>query len=26
MVTCARLGLRAKYIGTLGDDERGAIN
>jgi len=25
MVTCARLGLRAKYIGTLGDDERGAI-
>lgn len=25
MVTCARLGLRAKYIGTLGDDERGAL-
>jgi sulfofructose kinase len=25
MVTCAKLGLRAKYIGTLGDDERGAI-
>jgi sulfofructose kinase len=25
MVTCARLGLRAKYIGTLGDDERGII-
>jgi len=25
MVTCARLGLRAKYIGTLGDDERGAV-
>ena len=25
MVTCARLGLRAKYIGTLGDDERGAM-
>jgi sulfofructose kinase len=25
MVTCARLGLRAKYIGTLGDDERGVI-
>src|SRR6202043_842852 len=25
MVTCARLGLRAKYIGTLGDDERGRI-
>ncbi len=25
MVTCARLGLRAKYIGALGDDERGAI-
>jgi sulfofructose kinase len=24
MVTCARLGLRAKYIGTVGDDERGA--
>jgi sulfofructose kinase len=25
MVTCARLGLRAKYIGTVGDDERGKI-
>ncbi len=25
MVTCARLGLRAKYIGTLGDDERGSV-
>jgi sulfofructose kinase len=25
LVACARLGLRAKYIGTLGDDERGAI-
>ena len=25
MVTCARLGLRAKYIGTLGDDQRGVI-
>jgi sulfofructose kinase len=25
MVTCASLGLRTKYIGTLGDDERGAI-
>jgi sulfofructose kinase len=25
MVTCARLGMRTKYIGTLGDDERGAI-
>ena len=25
MVTCAKLGLRAKYIGTLGDDERGGI-
>ena len=25
MVTCARLGMRAKYIGTLGDDERGAV-
>ncbi len=25
MVTCARLGLRAKYIGTLGDDKRGVI-
>jgi sulfofructose kinase len=25
MVTCARLGLRTKYIGTLGDDERGRV-
>lgn len=25
MVACARLGLRAKYIGTIGDDERGRI-
>lgn len=25
MVTCARLGLRTKYIGTVGDDERGKI-
>lgn len=25
MVTCAKLGLRAKYIGSLGDDERGVI-
>ncbi len=25
MVTCAKLGLRSKYIGVLGDDERGAI-
>jgi sulfofructose kinase len=25
MVTCAKLGLRAKYIGTLGDDQRGAV-
>jgi sulfofructose kinase len=25
MVTCSKLGLRAKYIGTLGDDERGAV-
>ncbi len=25
MVTCARLGLHAKYIGTVGDDERGRI-
>jgi len=23
--TCARLGLRSKYIGTVGDDERGRI-
>ncbi|MBM3726663.1 MAG: ribokinase [Acidobacteria bacterium] len=25
MVACARLGLSVKYIGTLGDDERGRI-
>ena len=25
MVTCAKLGMRAKYIGTLGDDDRGRI-
>src|ERR1700733_13999713 len=25
MVACARLGLSAKYIGTVGDDERGHI-
>ncbi len=25
MVCCAMLGLRAKYIGTIGDDERGEI-
>jgi len=25
IVTCARLGLRAKYIGSVGDDERGRI-
>jgi sulfofructose kinase len=25
MVACARLGLRAKYIGTVGDDYRGQI-
>jgi sulfofructose kinase len=25
MVTCANLGLRVKYIGTVGDDERGVI-
>ncbi len=25
MVCCASLGLRAKYIGTIGDDERGRI-
>src|SRR5580658_6826427 len=25
MVTCARLGLSAKYIGTVGDDERGRL-
>ena len=25
LVACARLGLRAKYIGTVGDDQRGRI-
>ncbi len=25
MVCCAKLGLRVKYIGTIGDDERGRI-
>jgi sulfofructose kinase len=25
LVTCARLGLRVKYIGTVGDDDRGRI-
>ncbi len=25
IVTCQRLGLRTKYIGTVGDDERGTI-
>lgn len=25
MVTCANLGLRVKYIGTVGDDERGRV-
>jgi sulfofructose kinase len=25
MVTCARLGLRTRYVGTIGDDERGRI-
>lgn len=25
IVACARLGLRSKYIGTIGDDERGRI-
>lgn len=25
MLTCARLGLKTKYIGTVGDDERGRI-
>ena len=25
LVACARLGLRAKYIGAIGDDERGRI-
>ena len=25
IVTCAKLGLRSKYIGTVGDDERGRL-
>jgi len=25
LITCARFGLRTKYIGTIGDDERGRI-
>ena len=25
MIACARLGLRVKYIGAVGDDERGRI-
>ncbi|MFN9299055.1 MAG: carbohydrate kinase family protein, partial [Acidobacteriota bacterium] len=25
MVTCARLGLRTRYVGTIGDDERGRL-
>jgi sugar/nucleoside kinase (ribokinase family) len=25
MVTCAKLGLRTKYIGTVGDDQRGRV-
>jgi sulfofructose kinase len=25
IVTCAKLGLRSKYIGTIGDDERGQV-
>ena len=25
LVACARLGLRTKYIGTIGDDERGRV-
>jgi sulfofructose kinase len=25
IVTCARLGLKSKYVGTVGDDERGRI-
>lgn len=25
MVTCARVGLRVRYVGTVGDDPRGAI-
>jgi sulfofructose kinase len=25
MITCAKLGLRTKYVGTVGDDERGKV-
>ncbi len=25
MVTCAKLGLKTKYVGTVGDDERGRV-
>jgi len=25
MVTCAKLGLRVKYVGSIGDDERGRV-
>lgn len=25
VITCAKLGLRSKYIGTIGDDERGRV-
>jgi sulfofructose kinase len=25
VITCAKLGLRSKYIGTIGDDERGQV-
>lgn len=25
MVTCARLGLRTRYVGTIGDDDRGRV-
>src|SRR5436305_13598802 len=25
IVTCAKLGLRSKYVGTIGDDERGRL-
>lgn len=25
MVTCAKLGLRTRYVGTVGDDERGRV-
>ena len=25
MVTCAKLGLRVKYVGTVGDDQRGRV-